>query len=213
MTIENAILQPTETRAYLADQKKVYDSERASKEERRAHFMTLDTLDWKGEAAINYIKTRIDRINIDLFEDSWIPEFAEIRVLAGNELPGYVLDYSLPVGIRDVGIFGGSYEVQYDIVESLTTFRFERLMSEVVQLPRKNPDFGLYDLSNRANERVRRDMDRKIDEMGLTVMAAGLGAFASGSQYYAEPLVVNLPTSNDLDLSAQGSFNKTVIKL
>ena len=35
MTIENAILQPTETRAYLADQKKVYDSERPIRDKLR----------------------------------------------------------------------------------------------------------------------------------------------------------------------------------
>ena len=84
-------------------------------------------------------------------------------------------------------------------------------MSDEVQFPKKNPDFGSYEYSERVNPRIRRDIERKTDAMGLTIMAAGLGSFVSGTTYYQEPLVVNIPTANTLDLSGQGSVNKTVL--
>lgn len=187
-----------------------YDGKRLDTASRFKSFKSVDPQVDKSRAE-EYAQSRVDKIKINILQETLALELAEIIDLPDEEQAIYITSKEESVGINVIGTQGGSPLKQWTGDQQFTIVPLYWLQSEKYYYPIESPSFGSFKNSEDLNTRAAHDMAVKIDSDLWTLIAAGLGTFSTRAYELDDNIDTNIfPTTNEIDKSSEGAITKNL---
>jgi len=165
------------------------------------------------EKAVAFAAAREERINSYLWCDNFAMLFYELVTLRHNEWPEIVNTHDQPFNILVTNVHGEAPVQNWARENSVTKLDPYLLSSGIVKYPILTALTGRIDVSGQADEDASRSMDIKINTDLYTQIDAAYGNYPAGTKTEESRFVTGtLPSSNDIDASAQGSFTFEVYR-
>ena len=185
-----------------------YDEKRLDDTSRFDRFKSVDPQVDKARAE-EYAQSRVDKIKINILQETLALELAEIIDLPDEEQALYITSKEESIGINVIGTQGGAPLKQWTGDEQFTIVPLYWIQSDKLYYPIESPTFGAFKNSEDLNVRAAHDMAVKVDVDIWTLIKAGIGAFPARAYELDSNIVTSLvPTTNEVDLSAEGSITK-----
>lgn len=152
---------------------------------------------------------RVPRIRLDVLAQNMAMDFFEYTPLQDNEVPQYISESDMSVGVSYLSEYGGGPSMIWTGTQNIATVPLYMITSDKVYVPRMSVLQGILREQDRANQRAAYTLSRKIDKDLMTLLAANLGVFGADT-FVLDEDIKNVPTTNDLDWSAdlEGKLQK-----
>lgn len=187
-----------------------YDGKRLDHASRYNKFKSIDPQVDKARAE-EYAQSRVDKIKINILQETLALELAEVIDLPDDEQAIYITSKEESVGINVIGTQGGAPLKQWTGDQQFTIVPLYWLQSDKYYYPIESPSFGAFRYSEELTGRAAHDMAVKIDDDLWTLIAAGLGSFSTRAYELDSNIDTNLwPTTNEVDKSSEGSITKNL---
>lgn len=187
-----------------------YEEKRLDDISRFDKFKSVDPQVDKARAQ-EYAQSRVDKIKINILQETLALELAEIINLPNEEQAIYVTSKEESVGINVIGTQGGAPLKQWTGDQQFTIVPSYWVQSDKYYYPIESPSFGAFSNSEDLTARAAHDMAVKIDDDLWTLVAAGLGVFPARAMELDSNIVSSLvPSSNEVDSSSEGAITKNL---
>jgi hypothetical protein len=157
---------------------------------------------------------RVPRVRLNVLAQNMAMDFFEYVRLDDNEVPQYITESDMPVGVSYLSEYGGAPSMIWTGTQNIASMSMYMITSDKVYVPRFSIQQGIIREQDRANARAAYHLSRRVDKDLLALMTANLGEFGADTWILDED-INDMPTTNDLNWSntLEGKLKKDFFML
>ena len=201
------LLRPEIASRVKADTKALNEARAPDTESREMLKASAESIQTKAEFA----SARVERIRLNIDAENRALEIFEYIPLADDEQPVVYAENDQSFYVKVIAQLGGSPQDMWVNADAVAAYNPYYVQSDRVFYPISSAVTGNLGISDRVNKRVAYNFASKIDVDLWALLDSIYEAFPAGA-YNLDSRILNFPTTNLLDASAQGSFNLEVFK-